>query len=206
MATPLTHIILTDSIYKEYFHDCDKKEFFLWTLLPDIRYVDKDLPRESTHIHNVNLHTIEALSTCFDKGLHFHSLVDHIRDEFYVSKWVYIPGWDEDFIMALKLLEDQYLYTKIKNRNEYIQFFDDLPYGKIPNIKKESLDKRYTMIKQEIIAGPNNTSRRDFQADLWLSEEYTNNINKIIDQLQQNEEILHLIDELYESFWSLITK
>jgi len=63
-------------------------------------------------------------------------------------------------------LEDQYLYTKIKNRNEYTQFFDHIPYEKISNIKRESLDKRYTIIKQETMVEPNDTSRRAFQAEL----------------------------------------
>lgn len=206
MATPITHMILTDKIYEERFIDCDKKEFILWTLLPDIRYFDKDIPRESTHIQNVSLNTIKSLTTCFDKWLHFHSLVDHIRDEFYVSRWIYIPGGDEDFIMALKLLEDQYLYPKVKNRDEYIKFFDDIPYEKITNIRKESLDKWYAIIKQETISGPNDISRREFQTELWLSKEYTDRINGIIHKLQDNEKILHLIDEFYESFWSLISK
>jgi|GEM_PF-3105959 len=68
--------------------------------------------------------------------------------------------------MALKLLEDQYLYSKVKNRDEYIIFFDDIPYDKIANIRKESLDKWYTMIKEETISGPNDISRRKFQTEL----------------------------------------
>jgi len=206
MATPLTHIILTDKIYDKHFSECDKKDFILWTLLPDIRYLDKDIPRDSTHMHNVTLETIRALSTCFDKWLHFHSLVDHIRDEFYVSRWIYIPGWDEDFIMALKLFEDEHLYTKVKNRDEYIRFLDKASHELIPDIKKESTDKRYGMIKQEIISEPNDLSRRAFQKDLWLSEGYTDSINDIIHKLQKDKRILQLIDEFYDSFWSLITK
>jgi hypothetical protein len=48
-------------------------------------------------------------------------------------------------------LEDQRLYDKIKNRDEYIGFLDTIPYEKTPDIKKEVLDKRYAMIKQELI-------------------------------------------------------
>lgn len=206
MASPITHILLTDKIYNEQFGDCNKKEFILWTTLPDISNLDKNISRDGTHIKNVVLHTVHSLTNSLDKWIYFHSLVDRIRDEFYVSKWIYTPGWDEDFIIALKLLEDQYLYHKIKNRNKYTEFFEDIPYKKIKYIKKESLDKRYTMIKDEIITSPNNISRRDFQANLWLTEDYSNKINTIIQTIQQDEKILYLIDELYDTFWLLIQK
>lgn len=204
MATPITHIILTEKIYKTYFSNCNKKDFFLWTLLPDIRYLDKTISRESTHTTNNTLATIQKLTTCFDKWFYFHSLVDNIRDNFYVSRWVYICGKNENFILALKLFEDQYLYPKIKNRHKYIHFLDTIPDKKIKNIKKKHLKKRYTMIKQEAITIPNDVSREKFNIELGLSKEYTDKINKIIHRLEKNKQICNLIDEFYKSFWSLI--
>jgi len=69
--------------------------------------------------------------------------------------------------MALKLLEDQYLFNKIKNRDEYKKLFDTIPYEKIPNIKKETLDKWYGMIQKSIPPeGPTDLSRRAFQKEL----------------------------------------
>jgi hypothetical protein len=132
--------------------------------------------------------------------------VDHVRDEFYISRWIYTRGWDEDFIIALKLLEDQYLYSKIKHRDEYIRFFDVLPYEKALSIQKESLDKRYAMIKQELIDWPSDSVRKTFRIELWTPWEYADKINNIIHKLQKDEKILHLIDELYESFETLIQK
>lgn len=204
MATPITHIILTDKIYEEHFGDCKKNDFILGTLLPDIRYLDKSISRESTHSHGIKLEAAKAVATCFDKWMLFHSLVDHVRNEFYISRWIYVRGWDEDFIIALKLLEDQHLYAKVKDRDEYIRFFDSIPYERIPHIKKESLDKRYAMIKQEVVSGPNNDSRRDFQSGLWMAEDYTNRINAIIEKLGKDENILHLIEEFYDSFDRLL--
>jgi hypothetical protein len=67
MATPITHIILTEKIYEEHFKDCDKKEFVLGTLLPDIRYLDKSISRESTHSYDVTLKAAKSASTCFDE-------------------------------------------------------------------------------------------------------------------------------------------
>ncbi|MEI7563209.1 MAG: hypothetical protein WCJ39_06180 [bacterium] len=48
----------------------------------------------------------------------------------------------------MKLFEDQYLYNKIKKRDEYAEFFDKIPYEKASDITKNSLDKRYKMIKE----------------------------------------------------------
>ena len=206
MATHVTHIVLTDSIYEEFFPDCSKKEFILWTILPDIRYLDKTIPREKYHMKDVSLDAVLWQKDCFQKWIYFHSLVDQVRDNFYISKWIYTFWWDEDFIVALKLFEDQYFYNKIKKRDEYLKLFDDIPYEKAPDIKKESLDTRYMMIKEWIMESPNNTARRIFQKQLGLSEEYTNRINNIIGKIEKDEKLLRIIDELYESFKELIQK
>lgn len=206
MATPITHIILTDSIYKKFFSDCSKKDFILWTILPDIRYLDKTISREQYHIKDVSLEAVLSQKDCFQKWIYFHSLVDQIRNNFYISKWIYTFWWDEDFIMALKLFEDQYLYNKIKRRDEYMKLFNNIPYEKTPDIKKKSLDTRYTMIKVWLIEKPNNTTRRTFQKQLGLSRKYTKKINDIISKIEKDEMLLHIIDELYESFKKLIQK
>lgn len=204
MAIHITHIILTELVYEDLFQDCSKKDFTLGTLLPDIRYLDKTIPREQFHIKNISLKTVLSLNDCFQKWFYFHSLLDQLRDEFYISRGIYVFGWDENFIMALKLLEDQYFYGKIKNRDEYIKFFDDIPYKNIPNIQKEIVDKWYMMIKNWILRKPDDTARRAFQSELWLPENYTNKINSIIDKLQKDKKIIKLMDELYTSFKDMI--
>jgi hypothetical protein len=50
--------------------------------------------------------------------------------------------------MALKLLEDQYLYNKIKNRDSYLEYFDNIPYENTPHIKKDTLHTWYAMVKE----------------------------------------------------------
>jgi hypothetical protein len=67
MATPITHILLTDKIYEEHFNDCEKREFILGTILPDIRYLDKSISRESTHSYDITLEVAKSGATCFDK-------------------------------------------------------------------------------------------------------------------------------------------
>jgi hypothetical protein len=67
MATPITHILLTDKVYEEHFKDCDKKEFFLGTILPDIRYLDKSISRESMHSYDITMEAVAAAATCFEK-------------------------------------------------------------------------------------------------------------------------------------------
>lgn len=150
MATPLTHLILTDKIYKEYFFHFDKKDFVLWTLLPDIRYLDTSISRDSTHISHVRLSDILTAPNSFDAWILFHSFLDHVRDAFYIKRWVYIPGENEDFIVALKLLEDQYLFEKILNRSEYITLLNIIPYEKVVYIKKDILTTWYDMIQKSI--------------------------------------------------------
>ena len=206
MATHPTHITLTDSIYNKYFSDCSKKEFILWTLLPDIRYLDKGISRDKYHINNMSLEKVLSEKSSFQKWVYFHSLVDQIRDAFYISKWIYIPGWDEDFIIALKLFEDQYLYNKIKKRDEYINMFDDIPYKNTAEIKNKTIEKRYMIIKGQISKKPNNKNRIEFAKKLGFTKEYQIKINNIIGEIEKNEKLISIVDELYDSFEKLLQR
>lgn len=206
MATHITHIVLTDKIYEEHFKDCNKKDFILGTLLPDIGNIDNNINRNTTHSYDISLDAIKSLTTCFDKWNKFHSLLDRVRDEFYISKWIYIPGGDEDFIMALKLLEDQYLYDKITDRDEYTKMLNDIPYQDAAFVKEHTLKQWYTKLQKLISSKPDDTTRKEFQQGIWIPEDRSNRVNIIINALQKDKEALRIIDELYESFWLLIKK
>jgi len=39
MAAPITHIALTEKIFDKFFKDKKRKDFFIGTLFPDIRYL-----------------------------------------------------------------------------------------------------------------------------------------------------------------------
>ncbi|MDR3169871.1 MAG: hypothetical protein LBU27_09370 [Candidatus Peribacteria bacterium] len=111
MATPATHIILSEPFLKQH-PDIDRNAFLVGTSLPDIRYLDKNIPRDKYHKENVDLRQVLQQSTDFERGVFFHNFVDQWRDKFYIERGIYTFGEDEIFITSLKGLEDEVFYEK----------------------------------------------------------------------------------------------
>jgi hypothetical protein len=204
MATPTTHIILSESMYDKHFSHCSEKDFIIGTLLPDIRYLDHSIPRESLHFRDVSLEVIFSLTNCFEQWLYFHSLVDRKRNNFYINKGIYIPWENEDFILALKLLEDELLYDKVKDWQKIISYMETFPYENIKDIKQEVLQKRYNLIKTLISQQPSPSARRQFMQGLGLDEDYIQRINWIVAEIKKENKYKKIIDELYDTFDDVI--
>lgn len=206
MATPLTHIILSESIYHELFSVQWKWDFLVWTLLPDIRYLDRSIPRDKFHTENMSLDKVLSVNSSFEKWILFHSLLDQVRDKFYIEREIYVRWWDEDFIIALKLLEDELLYDKISNWSEQIKYLQEFDYTTITEINHEVLKKRYTLLIHLMRRKPDDQSREKFMLGIWMTQDYIKKINWILAQIRTDEKYNILIDELYSSFLNLIKK
>lgn len=87
MAAPITHIILADKIFNRYFADKDKRDFYVGTSFPDIRYMGI-IKREKTHFIDLDIKTLQQLPS-FEAGMKFHSLVDIVRENYMRSRGVY---------------------------------------------------------------------------------------------------------------------
>jgi hypothetical protein len=111
MATPATHILLSEPFLNQH-PDIEKNAFLVGTSLPDIRYIDNNIPRNKYHKENADLNKVLQQPTDFEKGIYFHSFLDQWRDNFYIEREVYVFGRDEVFITALKCLEDEIWYEK----------------------------------------------------------------------------------------------
>jgi hypothetical protein len=111
MATPATHIILSEPFLQQH-PDIDRNAFLIGTSLPDIRYLDKSIPRDKYHKENIDLQQVLQQTNDFEKGVFFHNFVDQWRDTFYIERGIYTFGGDEIFIASLKGLEDEIFYEK----------------------------------------------------------------------------------------------
>jgi len=203
MAAPITHIVLTDKVFNKYFQDKEKKDFFVGTSLPDIRYL-KVIARNKVHFNNLNLDKIKQENS-FLAGLKFHSLLDKARENFVVSKDIYsLCPKSEYIIQSLKLLEDDILYDKIQNWQEFIDFFDEiLPEELALDISKESLNKWHKILQKYFSKQPNDDTRKILLTDLGFSEEIAKEINENIKQMKDNQEIIQIIKELYNNLESI---
>lgn len=203
MAAPLTHIILTNKIYDKYFSNSNKKDFILWTMIPDIRYINKLIPRTLFHTEDIDLTKVITKTNDFKKWVLFHSLLDVSRDQFYIQKWTYNPWVNELFIISLKLLEDEYLYDKIKNRNLYQDILTEHNKLKLDNINSTDIQNWNTLLCNYCRQKPDNESRHIFLRALSFEDTKIDQINTTIQNIS-NEKTFKLIDALYENIEKLI--
>ena len=78
MATPITHVVLAAKIFDNIFKDKIKKDFFIGSLFPDIRYL-KVIDRDKSHFENLKLKDLKN-DDSFLAGVKFHSIVDIARE------------------------------------------------------------------------------------------------------------------------------
>ncbi|PIO00465.1 hypothetical protein COT72_02055 [archaeon CG10_big_fil_rev_8_21_14_0_10_43_11] len=128
MAGPISHVVLAARVFDTYFSDKDKKEFFIATLLPDIRYL-AGFKRDFTHKRSVDFKHIQAMDS-FDAGLYFHSYVDILRirilQSAYVSQGVMTP---RTYSGSFKIAEDLILHSKILDWTPFIHYLDTVVAG-----------------------------------------------------------------------------
>ncbi len=124
MPAPITHIVLADKVFDKYFFDKDRKEFFIGTSFPDIRYYD-NLDREKTHQDGLSIEEIVKESS-FLAGMHFHSFVDEKWGNFYrrlEDHQLYLEPLQVSAV-ALKFFEDERLYGHFSGWGQVADFFD----------------------------------------------------------------------------------
>src|SRR3989344_5759752 len=87
MAAPITHIVLADKVFDEYFPNLSKDKFLVGTSFPDIRYL-RVIKREQTHPKNITLSDIKSVES-FNGGLLFHILIDRVRENYMQENDIY---------------------------------------------------------------------------------------------------------------------
>ncbi|MFC1700858.1 hypothetical protein ACFLZ0_01855 [Patescibacteria group bacterium] len=205
MAAPITHIVLTDKIFNQYFKNKIKKDFFIGVCLPDIRYL-KVIERSKTHFNNLTLDDIKKEKNSFLAGLKFHSLTDMVRERFINSKNIYSLFPESEYITeSLKLLEDNVLYNKINNWNEFINFLkeilkDELSFG----ISEKDIKKWHKTLQGYFSQYPDNNIREILLIDLGFSKDIAKKLNFNIEKMEKNKKIIQIIYELYDDFDSLL--
>lgn len=185
MAAPITHLFFADKFWDKHW-EIDWFQFFAWNCLPDIRYIDRTIERTKFHMKNLTIDDILAEKSDFLKGVKFHSFVDERRDNFYEEHNIYIPKVsDENFIKALKFLEDDILYWKLSFRQDFINFFNEYEFP-IYDINWESIKKWKSMLSDYFREQPCSESRHDFILWIWLNEDTYNQIESKLEEIRKN--------------------
>ena len=204
MAAPITHIALTEKIFDKFFKDKTRKDFFIGTLFPDIRYL-KVISRKKTHYDNLSVVDLRN-DESFSAGVKFHSILDCSREKFIIENDIYSLCPKSKYItQSLKILEDEIFYQYVKNWNVYINYLNEiLQAEKNYGIAEKDLRKWHSLLQQYFRKQPNSSAIRDFTLSIGFNKKVADEINNNIAVMRTNRKIINIIKNLYKNFDLLI--
>ena len=204
MASPITHIALADKVFNKFFSDKNRKDFFIGTVFPDIRYLGC-IKREETHLSKINLKDVQDEKNSFMAGFKFHSLVDIVNARFIYSG-IFLNFYPQ-YYLAIDFVEDELFYNKVNDWDKIINFFKDiLPEEKNFNIiiKNTDLEKIHQIIQNNFCETPNNKNRYDLIRAINFPEDIISKILVATDELKKNKKAIEAVENFYNNFESLL--
>jgi len=205
MAAPITHIALTEKIFDKFFKGKIRKDFFIGTSFPDIRYL-KVIDRDKTHHDNLSIANL-GNDESFSAGVKFHSILDQVREKFIVENDTYLLCPESKYItQSLKILEDKIFYQHIKDWTVYAEYLNEIlqverDYG----IAEKDLSRWHSLLQQYFQKQPDEQAVKNFTLSIGFTEEVAVEINENIAKMKANKKIINIIKNLYKNFNSLIT-
>ena len=205
MAAPITHIVLTTKIFDIFFKDKVRKDFFIGSLFPDIRYL-KVIDRDKSHFGNLKIGDLKN-DDSFSAGVKFHSILDHVREKLIVENDLYSLCPESKYItQSLKILEDEIFYQHVKDWTIYTEYLNEiLQAEKDYGVAEKDLKKWHSLLQQYFQKQPDEQAVKNFTLSIGFTEEVAVEINKNIAKMKANKKIINIIKNLYKNFDSLIT-
>lgn len=205
MPAPITHVVLANKVFDKYFSDKDRKDFFIGTSFPDIRYYD-NLDREKTHQGGLSLEEMGREGS-FLAGMHFHAFVDEKWENFYrrlEDHPLYLEPLHVSSV-ALKFFEDERLYNCLKEWGQIAGFFGGaLDEEKKFGIAEKDIIRWHGFLQKYFIKNPDDQTRRLVLMDSGLNLDFIDQVNLFIGQMRSDERVIEAVDEFYDKFESLL--
>ena len=204
MPTQISHIVLANKVYTKFFSGRSRKEFFIGSIFPDIRIL-KTITRKETHFTEIKMCELLQVND-FIAGIKFHSIIDLLRDQYIKDNNIFALCPKSKYReLALKILEEQVLYSKIDDWSEYISYLDDiLPGEQAFRISDKKIKKWHTLLQQHFAKQPSQVTEVEFMSGLGYSSEVIYEINKTVKIMLAKPEIVSSINDLYNNFETLI--
>ncbi len=204
MAAPITHIVLSDKVFNSLFSTKEKKDFFIGTSFPDIRYL-RVIDRSKTHFQADRFDEIKKADS-FMSGVIFHSIVDNIRESLLLEKDLYslLPK-SQYLTQSLKIFEDQVIYSNVKDWSSYINYFDQILVNEIGfGISKENIKRWHDLLQSYFRELPTASSISKFIISLGFNELAAQEILSNIEIIKNLKEPREYAEELYSTIESRI--
>jgi len=185
MATELSHLFYAQKVLAKDLGFFNKKDFFLGTVFPDIRYLGV-ITREESHGQLKSFNEISEVESSFMAGVHFHTLMDYARQTFIRNNGFYRKYENgHQYTISGKLFEDFLLFKQVENKAEIIESFLKVTKEGIGfNIEEQAIQSWFNEIAKYLEVGPNNESIERFLRFLGFRDEpitlILNNIEKML--------------------------
>ncbi len=135
MASQISHIVYAQKYFNQLEAgevECavklDKEEFFLGSVFPDIRRIDKRIKRRDTHLCFDPLDLNFSGLSSFRAGWKFHLYCDMRREDILNKHQFYeLPHATDVFNQPAKDLEDELVYDKYNNWEKLVYYFNNPP-------------------------------------------------------------------------------
>jgi hypothetical protein len=204
MAATITHFVLADKVFGEFFSHLKKDEFFIGNIFPDIRYIGA-IEKQKTHSDNVSLKNI-IKEDSFNAGAKFHQLTDKVEAKYTEDHDIYsMFTYLEHATQSLKLFSDEILYPKVENWQEYASFFAKiLPQEQKFGIADKDILKWHQMVKIYISQKPNQKTRTELIKGTIMPFESALIVNNNIEEIRKEGKMEKIIFDFYNNFEILL--
>ena len=201
MAAPITHVVLAEKIFNKYFSNKSRKEFFVGTCFPDIRYLGV-IDRSKTHFEENSFVDI-LQSDSFIAGMKFHSFVDKVREKYMKEKGLYTLFPDSEYLtQAVKIFEDGVLHEKIKDWGEIERCFGEIDEGEMKfGIAKEDVERWHTLLRHYFSGTfiPDEVIKR-FVADMGRPETMSEEMIRVLNGVFDRDRATKIVEDFYDHF------
>ncbi|OGN02713.1 MAG: hypothetical protein A2655_03315 [Candidatus Yanofskybacteria bacterium RIFCSPHIGHO2_01_FULL_43_42] len=204
MAAPITHIVLADKVFDEYFPNLSKDKFLVGTSFPDIRYL-RVIKREQTHPKNITLSDIKSVES-FNGGLLFHILIDRVRENYMQENDIYslMPA-SKLITQTLKLLEDELFYDRLENWGLVSSYFDNVLSEELEYpVKEKDVLKWHKLLQSYLSEKPTLETRKDFFEAIYFTEENAKEVEDNLAIIRSNPKVLEIVGSFYKDFDKLL--
>ena len=195
MAAPITHIVMAEKVLKN-LPNISRKEFFIGTSFPDIRYI-RVIDRDATHVQDVASEDIQTDS--FRAGFLFHSRLDTLQVEYHRAHPHQMVPEDGLMLQAFKLFEDQVLWEKLSDWDTIANYFNDILSEEIEfKVEKENIAKWHSILREYMSQKPTPESRAPFFKELFFTPEQSAKIEVHIKEMEADQTLTAVIEDFYQ--------
>jgi len=198
MASQVTHIVCAEKVYQKHFSDKNRREFFIGTMFPDVRYI-AGIDRQITHLPVESINEIKR-ENAFVAGMKFHAILDIRRIKYLEKTEIYGKySYMEKLQKSIKVLEDMLLYDWINNWNVYVEYLNNiLPEELEFTVSEKSVRLWHSILQEYIKEKVTFNTTRKYITSLGYSNEDAEVIIENVIVLEKDHELKKTLLRFYE--------